>query len=135
MASWSTVPGRAFGEKWGKRNLVKFNELNSKGKEKFDIYFSVIFDCYCKSLFPGARTGHWTRGIDCNCLGSAVLDKAFSGSELEWAKWRNPAKLEKIRKVWYLLLIDFWLLLSKFFFVEGTLGTGLCLLENFLRGI
>ena len=41
---------------------------------------------------------------------NTILDKIFG------TKWRNPVKLDRARKVWYLLLRVFWLLLLKFNF-------------------
>ena len=41
---------------------------------------------------------------------STILGKIFG------AKWGNPVKLDRARKVWYLLLRVFWLLLPKFNF-------------------
>ena len=44
-----------------KKYLEPIRELqqNWAGKEKFDIYFFVFFDCYCKSLISGRETRHW----------------------------------------------------------------------------
>ena len=46
-------------------------------------------------------------------MGSTTLGKVFG------TRWRNPAKLDRTRKVWYLLLHVFWLLLPKFNFCRG----------------
>ena len=29
------------------------------GKQNFDIYFCVLFDCHCQSLIFGRKTGYW----------------------------------------------------------------------------
>ena len=29
------------------------------GQAKFDIYFSVLFDCYCQTLIFGMENGHY----------------------------------------------------------------------------
>ena len=33
-------------------------QRNWSGKEKFDIYFRVFFDCYCQRWISGRKTGH-----------------------------------------------------------------------------
>ena len=33
--------------------------LNWTGAENFDNWLCVIFNCYCKSLIFGRKTGHW----------------------------------------------------------------------------
>ena len=45
---------------------------------------------------------------------STIPDKIF------WTKKRNLTKLDKARKVWYLLLRVFWLVLTKFNFSKGS---------------
>ena len=40
--------------------LEQFKEIqeNWTGLENFDIYFCVLFDCYCQSLISGSEAGH-----------------------------------------------------------------------------
>ena len=42
-----------------------------------------------------------------------ILGKIFA------AEWESPVKLDRARKIWYLLLCVFWLLLPKFNFWKG----------------
>ena len=56
----------------------------------------------------------------------AIFNIMFGGFERER---RNPVKLERARKVWYLLLLGFWLLLPRFNFWKGDWW----LFPNFLR--
>ena len=47
-----------------------------------------------------------------------ILDNTFG------TRWRNPLKLDRTRKVWYLLLPGFWLLLPKVNFWKGDWALG-----------
>ena len=52
------------------------------------------------------------------CSLSTISDKIFG------TKWRNPVKLDRKRKVWYLFLRIFQLLLPKPNFFKGDLALG-----------
>ena len=84
------------------------------------VYIPITWPSWWRDLLGYRGTllvGPSTSYHEC-ILGCAILGGVFG------AGWRNPVKLDRTGKVWYLLLRVFWVLLPEFNFWGGDWALG-----------
>ena len=59
-----------------------------------------------------------------SCLSSKSLVKCTVPEKISGMKYRNQAKSDRTKRLWYLLLHNFWLLWPKFYFWKEEWGLG-----------
>ena len=124
-------------------------EINWTALKYFEIRFRLNFyRCYIKALFLEKRPGNrlclcvmlkFSKNFHnfLTCINNFQINVAtdeVSGGNLQfWIKYlewkKKNSKLESTRKLWYLLLSNFWLLLTRFLSWKRYWGLGVIFIQ------